>query len=132
MSAVHRVRAAVSWVWNHSIGWVLQITLLGLIRGYQVAISPLLPPSCRYHPSCSAYAFGAIRDHGALKGVGLAGWRLLRCNPWSGGGLDPVPRRGQWRPDILPNGEPRFVRDPHADVTVSDDRARQLGPAERT
>lgn len=60
------------------------------IRLYQVVISPVLGPRCRYHPSCSRYAIGAIGQYGILRGVVLAGWRLLRCNPFSRGGLDPV------------------------------------------
>ena len=59
------------------------------IRLYQLTISRLLPANtCKYHPSCSEYAVLAIRKHGVFKGVGLAGWRLLRCNPWSHGGVD--------------------------------------------
>lgn len=65
--------------------------LVLLIRGYQVAISPLLGPRCRFYPSCSAYAVEALRTHGALRGSWLAGRRLLRCHPWNPGGLDPVP-----------------------------------------
>jgi hypothetical protein len=75
------VLAAVDWV------------LIGLIRVYQYAISPMLGQRCRYYPSCSNYAIGAIREHGPLKGVGLASWRILRCNPFSNGGYDPVPPR---------------------------------------
>jgi len=67
--------------------------LIGLIRVYQYAISPMLGQRCKYYPSCSNYAIGAIREHGPLKGVGLAAWRLLRCNPFSNGGFDPVPPR---------------------------------------
>jgi uncharacterized protein len=61
------------------------------IRFYQKVISPALPSRCKYYPSCSAYAIEAIRVHGAGRGLLLAGWRLLRCNPLSDGGLDPVP-----------------------------------------
>jgi uncharacterized protein len=60
------------------------------IRLYQILLSPLFAGSCKYHPSCSQYAIDAIRTHGALRGLVLAGWRLLRCNPWSHGGHDPV------------------------------------------
>jgi uncharacterized protein len=60
------------------------------IRLYQWLISPLLGPRCKYHPTCSAYAVDAIRSFGILRGLVLAGWRLLRCNPWSRGGVDPV------------------------------------------
>lgn len=59
-----------------------------LVKAYQVLISPLLPPSCKYYPSCSAYAIEAIRVQGFFKGSALAAWRLLRCNPWSRGGVD--------------------------------------------
>jgi putative membrane protein insertion efficiency factor len=59
------------------------------IRLYQLLISPLLPANtCKFHPSCSEYAVLAIRRHGVLRGVVLAAWRLLRCHPWSMGGVD--------------------------------------------
>lgn len=57
---------------------------------YQRVLSPGLPRRCRYEPTCSRYAVQAIADYGILKGLVLAGWRLLRCNPWSRGGYDPV------------------------------------------
>jgi putative membrane protein insertion efficiency factor len=60
------------------------------IRFYQRALSPVLAPRCRYYPSCSEYAIGAVQRYGILRGVVLAGWRLLRCNPWSHGGVDLV------------------------------------------
>ena len=63
---------------------------LGLIRGYQRFVSPLLPPSCRYVPTCSEYGYEAIAKYGILKGGRLAVWRVLRCNPWGGSGYDPV------------------------------------------
>ena len=61
-----------------------------LVRGYRALVSPLLGPRCKYHPTCSQYALDALRTHGLLRGVVLTAWRLLRCNPWSDGGLDPV------------------------------------------
>lgn len=67
--------------------------LIALLRVYQVVISPLIGPRCRFYPSCSNYAIEAMRVHGALRGSGLAAWRVLRCNPLSNGGLDPVPPR---------------------------------------
>lgn len=100
------------WAWDHSIGWVLKWALLLPIKAYQLTISPLLPPTCRFHPSCSRYAVEAIGTHGAFKGFALASWRLLRCNPWNLGGLDPVPEHGQWRPAILPDGRPRSSAQP--------------------
>ena len=60
------------------------------VRAYQRAISPLFPRRCKYHPTCSAYAVQAIESFGILRGAMLAGWRLLRCNPFSRGGYDPV------------------------------------------
>jgi hypothetical protein len=60
------------------------------LRAYQRLVSPLLGPRCRYAPSCSEYAIQAVREFGILRGLVLAGWRLLRCNPFSHGGLDPV------------------------------------------
>jgi putative membrane protein insertion efficiency factor len=60
------------------------------LRAYQRAFSPLLGNRCKYYPSCSEYAAQAIERFGILRGLVLAGWRLLRCNPWSHGGFDPV------------------------------------------
>lgn len=71
--------------------------LMALVRGYQLLISPLLGPTCRYYPSCSAYALEALRVHGAIKGTWLAVRRLLSCHPWSPGGVDHVPPRGERR-----------------------------------
>lgn len=67
--------------------------LLALIAFYRGAISPYLPPSCRYTPTCSQYAMEAIREYGALKGGWMAFRRILRCNPFHEGGYDPVPPR---------------------------------------
>jgi len=69
---------------------VLRRVVLAPIVLYRRAISPLLPARCRYHPSCSAYAVQAVETYGILRGAILASWRLLRCNPWSHGGYDPV------------------------------------------
>ncbi len=76
---------------------VLTAGLVSLIRGYQRYVSPLFGPTCRYYPTCSAYALGAVRVHGPVKGSLLALARLLRCNPWTPGGIDHVPERGSWR-----------------------------------
>ncbi|MGO8683363.1 MAG: membrane protein insertion efficiency factor YidD [Thermoleophilia bacterium] len=72
---------------------ILGKILIAPIRVYQRFISPLFPQRCKYYPSCSHYAVEAIRVHGPLRGFVLASWRLLRCNPLSDGGLDPVPPR---------------------------------------
>ncbi|HEY2161893.1 MAG TPA: membrane protein insertion efficiency factor YidD [Solirubrobacteraceae bacterium] len=68
------------------------------IRLYQRVISPLVGPHCKYYPSCSEYAAQSIRDYGILRGLILAGWRVLRCNPWSHGGFDPVESQRLFRP----------------------------------
>ena len=60
------------------------------LRAYQRFVSPALPRRCKYEPTCSAYAAEALRTHGVLRGLALAVWRVLRCNPWSHGGHDPV------------------------------------------
>ena len=65
--------------------------LVGLVRLYQLTVSPLLGPCCRYAPSCSAYAVEALRVHGVWRGLALAAWRVLRCHPLAEGGYDPVP-----------------------------------------
>jgi putative membrane protein insertion efficiency factor len=62
-----------------------------VVRGYQMVISPLLPPACRYTPSCSQYAIEALQRHGALKGTWIAARRIARCHPFRAGGHDPVP-----------------------------------------
>ncbi|WP_062077237.1 membrane protein insertion efficiency factor YidD [Demequina globuliformis] len=70
------------------------LVLVAMIRAYQVAISPLLGQRCKYYPSCSHYGLEAVRVHGAVIGPVLAAWRILRCNPWSYGGVDDVPAKG--------------------------------------
>jgi putative membrane protein insertion efficiency factor len=65
--------------------------LQGVVVGYQWTIRPLIGANCRFHPGCSDYAVQALRTHGALRGSALAAKRILRCNPWNEGGLDPVP-----------------------------------------
>ena len=71
--------------------------LVSLVDFYRARISPLLPPLCRFEPSCSAYAREALLRHGSVKGTLLAVWRVLRCNPFCKGGADPVPPAGRWR-----------------------------------
>jgi uncharacterized protein len=68
------------------------------IRAYQLLVSPLVGPRCKYYPSCSEYAAQAVQRYGILRGLVLAGWRLLRCNPWSRGGFDPVEEQRLFKP----------------------------------
>jgi putative membrane protein insertion efficiency factor len=72
---------------------ILDYAAIGAIRGYQWIVSPIMPMSCRFWPTCSHYGIEAIRRHGALRGGWLAIGRVLRCNPWNAGGVDPVPER---------------------------------------
>lgn len=71
----------------------VRLLLIWSVRGYQTFISPALPRRCKYYPSCSQYAMDALQKYGVLRGIVLAGWRLLRCNPLSYGGYDPVDRQ---------------------------------------
>lgn len=71
------------------------LVLRGLIWGYRVLISPFFAPSCRYLPTCSAYAAEAVTRHGAVRGGWLAARRIARCHPWGGSGYDPVPEQTQ-------------------------------------
>ncbi len=74
-----------------ALKWLLAKCMLALIAFYRTCISPLLPPACRYTPTCSQYAQEAIRKYGPFKGGWLALKRILRCHPWGGSGYDPVP-----------------------------------------
>lgn len=87
-----------------AVGRVVAAPLVGLLLFYQRFISPMTPPTCRYYPSCSAYALTAIRRFGPVKGTWLALRRLGRCHPWAAGGVDHVP-----------------ARHPHVHVAVSTD-----------
>ena len=77
---------------------VLRAIATAPVRVYQRAISPALPRRCKYHPTCSEYAITAVRGYGILRGLVLAAWRLLRCNPWSHGGVDFVEDQTVFRP----------------------------------
>jgi uncharacterized protein len=76
---------------RRAAGWPARTFLVAAIRLYRVLLGSVLGGQCRFYPSCSHYAEGAIRARGALVGGALAGWRLLRCNPWSAGGIDHPP-----------------------------------------
>ena len=99
---------------------------LATIRFYQRWISPLLPPSCRFYPSCSHYGYEAIARYGLLKGGALAAWRIARCNPFNKGGFDPVPGTLPYVPDDA--GDPAPVS-PTGRRHVHEGRRRDAGPA---
>ncbi|MBE6245899.1 MAG: membrane protein insertion efficiency factor YidD [Bacteroidales bacterium] len=70
---------------------ILSFPFIVLVRFYQICISPLKPATCRFTPTCSAYAIEALRKYGPIKGIWLAAKRIIRCHPWGGSGYDPVP-----------------------------------------
>jgi putative membrane protein insertion efficiency factor len=70
---------------------VIRRLALFVLRGYQRLVSPVLPPACRFHPTCSSYAVGAVERHGVVRGGWLAARRIARCHPFHPGGIDPVP-----------------------------------------
>ncbi len=81
--------------WRAAASWLLRtpaVAAMALVRLYRYTLSPMLPRSCRFHPSCSAYALEAIKVHGFRHGGWLAAKRIGRCHPWHDGGYDPVPR----------------------------------------
>ena len=69
----------------------MKAAILAMLNGYKRFVSPALPQACRYLPTCSEYAMEAVERHGAVRGTALALWRVARCNPFGGSGLDPVP-----------------------------------------
>ena len=93
--------------------WRLPRTLLvGLVRFYQLAVSPMLGPSCRYTPTCSQYAVEALRRYGAVRGTILATWRILRCQPWGGHGYDPPRWFGEPKPSAPGDPAPPHAHTP--------------------
>ena len=78
--------------------------VLAVLALYRRVISPLYGDVCAYYPSCSAYAVGAVQQHGAVKGMLMAGWRILRCNPWTRGGVDDVRPHRNFRYALTPRG----------------------------
>lgn len=95
MASEHRARA--------SITRALRAVVVAPVMGYQRLISPALPRRCKYEPTCSRYAVQAVREYGILRGLVLALWRLLRCNPWSHGGYDPVETQRLFEVDRSPS-----------------------------
>ncbi|MGW9157670.1 MULTISPECIES: membrane protein insertion efficiency factor YidD [unclassified Microbacterium] len=78
--------------------------VLGFLTAYRKVISPMYGDVCAYYPSCSAYAVGAVQQHGAVKGAVLSAWRILRCNPWTSGGVDDVRPHEHFRYDLTAHG----------------------------
>lgn len=109
----------------------MKYVLMGLIRLYQWTLSPLFGQVCRYYPSCSHYGYEAIGAHGAAKGVVLTTWRVLRCNPWSRGGYDPVPARGAWRPTQEPPTQPEVETVTDEQAEASHARLNELGASKQ-
>ena len=87
-------------------GRILRRLATAPIRVYQRVISPAFPDRCKYHPSCSEYAVQAVRRYGVLRGVVLSAWRLMRCNPWSHGGVDFVEDQKLFRSRHGPSPRP--------------------------
>ena len=81
----------LTWLWR-----LPRLLLAGLVRAYRLLLSPWVGQSCRFTPTCSAYALQALQRHGAVVGTGLAAWRIVRCNPWCHGGCDEVPDNMPW------------------------------------
>lgn len=78
--------------------------VLSVLHGYRATISHVYGDVCKYYPSCSAYAVGAVQQHGALKGTVMAAARIARCHPWAKGGVDDVPLRKNFRYELTPRG----------------------------
>jgi putative membrane protein insertion efficiency factor len=93
---MNQVFAAGKQVWDKTFGSALTLVLVGLIRSYQILLSPRIGQVCRYYPSCSHYGLAAVKVHGAGKGSLLAAWRILRCHPWAAGGVEFIPAKGHW------------------------------------
>jgi putative membrane protein insertion efficiency factor len=89
---------------THGVAWVARVVVVSPIVVYQRLVSPALPRRCKYEPTCSRYTVEAIREYGILRGLVIAGWRLLRCNPWSLGGYDPVEAQRVFKIDPSPGG----------------------------
>lgn len=102
-------------------GWIRSAPsmLLSLfLRGYRKVISPLYGQVCSFYPSCSAYGLEAVTSHGVVRGCGLTVWRILRCNPFTGGGVDPVPPTAR----IWPHGAvPTIIETNHPPIPCDDD-----------
>ncbi len=105
----------------------MKYVLMGLIRLYQIVLSPVVNwrgSVCKYYPSCSHYGYEAVKTHGAVRGGGMTVWRVLRCNPWSGGGYDPVRPKNSREERNLSEAETSSPGDPK-----TSDRMPEVGSA---
>lgn len=94
MSTIHPMNLSPSSRASRGLRLLVSLpsrAVVGLLRLYQLVISPLYGSTCRFYPSCSQYALLSVQRHGVVRGARLAAWRLLRCNPWNPGGVDDVP-----------------------------------------
>jgi len=98
--------------WIRAIPLLPRNALLALLHGYRATVSHTYGDVCKYYPSCSAYAVGAVQQHGAVKGAAMAAARIARCHPWAAGGIDDVPPHRHFRHDLTPHG---FVVPPRKD-----------------
>jgi putative membrane protein insertion efficiency factor len=93
---MNQVTDFVKRLWAGTFGRLFVAILVGIIRGYQILLSPRIGQVCRYYPTCSHYGLEAVKVHGAGKGSLLTTWRVLRCHPWATGGIEYVPAKGTW------------------------------------
>jgi putative membrane protein insertion efficiency factor len=91
-----QILATLKQLWEMTFGSLCKSILIGLIRGYQILLSPRIGQVCRYYPTCSHYGLEAVKVHGAGKGSLLAAWRVMRCHPWATGGIEYIPAKGSW------------------------------------
>ena len=112
----------------------MKYVLMGLIRLYQIVLSPVVNwrgPVCKFEPSCSHYGYEAVKTHGAIKGGGMTVWRVLRCNPWGAGGYDPVkpgkPRRAKGEKDDQARNLSEAETSSPDDDTQTSDRTAMVG-----
>ena len=103
VSATGHGHFEASSVWQ-SVPLIPRNTVLSLLHVYRATISHAYGDVCKYYPSCSAYAVGAVQQHGALKGSVMAAARIARCHPWAAGGVDDVPPHTNFRYDLTPRG----------------------------
>lgn len=98
-------------------GAPIRYSMIALVRVYQLCLSPLVGPRCKFYPSCSEYSVRALAVHGAVKGLLLSVARICRCHPWQAGGVNPVPPAGSWRADVDLDGRARVPTDSRSEAT---------------